>query len=355
MRPRHDSLTTEVVVYVGEGHDLYHTSRLLTGLCALDARGAVSLRYRTAPADSRWLVGDAVVVCLDLNAGSRLRVAIDLRDGLGVSRPILDYADVYLKRAFYRPELAELPPDLAAKLRPFGLNYGCRSGASTVRLLRAIGWRIAAQGQRGLARLRQYFATPGPAAFEQSPTAPVEARVMFQTRLWTSAEVPAEEVEPLNSGRVAMVRALKRAFKDRFVGGLVPTPLALASYPDEVTPHPSRYAQYLALKKRCLISVYTRGVEHSLAFKLGETIAAAQCLVSVPLRYELPSPFLADRNYLSFETTDEAVSACQRLLDDRDAAMAMRHANHAYYVREVEPARHVENAIARARLRTQLS
>ena len=66
-----------------------------------------------------------------------------------------------------------------------------------------------------------------------------------------------------------MVRALKAAFGDRFVGGLMATPLALERYPHDVTPHSSKYAEYLAVKKRCLVSVYTRGVEHSLAFKLG--------------------------------------------------------------------------------------
>ena len=103
---------------------------------------------------------------------------------------------------------------------------------------------------------------------------------------------------------------------------------------------------YLARKKRCLISVYTRGIEHSLAFKLGETLAASQCLVSVPLRYSLPTPLVAGTNYLPFETPDECVAACEELLGSPERARAMRHANHAYYVSEVEPAAHVRKIIA---------
>ena len=341
-------MTPRVSVYVGPSHDLYHTSRVLTGLCALHARGAIALRY-VVPSDAstQWLVRDPVVVCLDVVDVSDRRLAIDLRDGLGISRPILDNVDVYLKRAFYRPEVDELPFELAQKVRPFGLNYGCRSTASTLRMLGTIGWPLAREGRRGIARLRQYLSTPGPSTFEQSPDAPVEARVVFQTRLWSSGEVPEEEVEPLNEGRVAMVRALRAAFGDRFVGGLVPTPLAVARYPGEITPHSSRYSEYLALKKKYLVSVYTRGVEHSLAFKLGETIAASQCLVSVPLRYELPRPLVPGENYLSFATTDDAVRACQQLFDDPQLAHAMRTANHAYYLREVEPAVHAANVLRR--------
>ena len=319
---------------------------MLTGLCALHDRGEIVLRYVSPHGDQDWLVGDPVVVCMDIERGIMRRVALDLRDGLGISQPIIDRVDHYLKRAFHPPEVESLPA-YASKIRPFGLNYGCRSAASSYRLLRTIGWALPRQGRAGFARLRQYFSTPGPRAFEQAPDAAVEPRVAFQTRLWTSAEVPPEEVEPLNEGRVAMVRTLQRAFGARFVGGLMPTPLALSRYPDEVTPHSSRYATYLALKKRCLISIYTRGVEHSLAFKLGETIAASQCLVSVPLRYQLPAPIVAGENFLPFENPDEAVAACDRLLTDPELAASMRHANHSYYRREVEPAAHAANVIAR--------
>ena len=115
-----------------------------------------------------------------------------------------------------------------------------------------------------------------------------------------------------------------------------------------MTPHPSKYSAYLAVKKRCLVSVYTRGVEHSLAFKLGETLAASQCLVSVPLRYELPAPLVASRHFLPFETAAECVEACQRLLKSPSLAVEMRRANHTYYLSEVEPAAHAAKVLARS-------
>ena len=330
-----------VVVHVSTAHDLIHTSLLHTGFCELARRGAIALRYRRPSGADAWLAGDPIVVCFDIEGPSPVRVAVDLRDGEGVSWPIIDRVDRYLKRAFYRPEVARLPPHHAVKLAPFGLNFGCRSAASTWRLLQTIGLPLAVAGRVGLRRVRQYLLTPPIAAFELDPSVPVSPRVTFQTRLWTADEVAPGEAEPLNADRVAMVRALKRAFGDRFVGGLVPTAFARATYPDDVTPHSSKYSDYLKLRQQCLIGVYTRGVEHSLAFKLGETFAASQCLVSVPLRYELPSPIEEGTHYLPFTTPDQCVAACQRLLDDPARASAMRHANHAYYAREVEPAAHV--------------
>jgi hypothetical protein len=340
-------MTHSVTVYVSPRHDLIHTSLLHTGFCELAARGAIALRYRRPSGADAWLAGDPIVVCFDVEGAAPVRVAVDLRDGEGSSWPIIDRVDRYLKRAFYRPEVERLPPQHGVKLAPFGLNFGCRNGASTWRLLQTIGLPLAAVGKAGLSRLRQYLLTPPISAFELDPSVAVSPRVTFQTRLWTEDEVAPGEAAPLNADRVAMVRALKQAFGDRFAGGLVPTPFALATYPGDVTPHSSKYSDYLKLRKQCLVGVYTRGVEHSLAFKLGETFAASQCLVSVPLRYELPSPIEEGRHYLSFNTPDQCVAACHRLLDDPALASAMRYANHEYYAREVEPAAHVMRMLDR--------
>lgn len=336
-----------VDVFVGPSHDLIHTSLVLTGLCALAEQGAVTLRYHHPPSTDRWLVADPVVIVCDAHGARSTRLAIDLRDGGGISRPIIDRVDAYFKRAYYPPELEHLSAELAAKVRPFGINFGCRSARSTARLLIAIGGPLALTGKSGLQRVKQYLLTPGPSVFEQGPEVTVEPRVAFQARLWTENEVAAGESEPLNRDRVAMVRALKREFGPRFVGGLVPTPFARAHFPGELTPHSSKYAEYLQLKKRCLISIYTRGVEHSLAFKLAEPFAASQCLVSVPLRYALPEPIENGRHYLEFESIDQCLAACDRLFADQELAQQMRRANHDYYLREVEPAAHIAGVLRR--------
>lgn len=338
----------QVDVFVGPSHDLIHTSLVLTGLCALAGRGAITLRYHHARAEHAWLAADPVVIVCDIHDARSTRIAIDLRDGEGISRPIIDRVDTYFKRAFYPPEFDRMPAGLAAKIRPFGINFGCRSAGSTARLLLAIGGALALTGKPGLQRVKQYLSTPGPTGFEQGPDAVVEPRIAFQTRLWTEQEVATGESEPLNRERVAMVRALKREFGARFVGGLVPTTFARQNFPDELTPHSSKYAAYLRLKKRCLISIYTRGVEHSLAFKLAEPFAASQCLVSVPLRYGLTAPIEQGRHYLEFETVEGCVEACHRLLSDLELARAMRRANHDYYLSEIEPAAHVARVIGRS-------
>ncbi len=288
-----------------------------------------------------------MVVVFDLHRQQTTRAAIDLRDGAGISQPIIDRVRWYLKRSFYQPELDALPADYRSIMRPFGLNFPTRSARSAVRLLSAIGGPLALSGTAGVHRLRSYLATPPPAMFLQRPDSPVQPLVHFQPRLWVSSDAPPGEADAVNEDRVKTVRALKRAFGTRFIGGLVATDYAREHFPEDLTPHSSKYTEYLQLKQRCLIGIYTRGLEHSLAFKLGETFAASQCLVSVPLHYEVPEPIQAGRHYLAFNDIDECVAACQRLLDDPALARAMRDANHDYYMREIEPAAHIARVIAR--------
>jgi hypothetical protein len=341
-------MTVHVETFVGPDHDLIHTSQVLTGLCALAERGEISLRYRYPRSDSdRWLINDPVVVVLDVHAASTIRVAIDLRDGEGISRPILDRVRWYFKRS-YSARDRELASDCRdTTMLPYGLNFPCRSFRSSARLLATVGGPIALTGRIGLARLRPYLSTPPPSSFEQLPDTPVESWVHFQPRLWVPDEVAPGEADAVNAERVTLVRALKKEFGKRFIGGLVRTAFAEQQFPNDLTPHSSKYADYLLLKKRCLVGVYSRGLEHSLAFKLGETIAAAQCLVSVPLRYELPEPLEPERHYLGFETPDECVGACRRLLDDAALAQQIRANNHRYYVEQVEPATHLSAVLRR--------
>ncbi len=340
-------MKTHVDVFVGPQHDLVHTSLVMTGLCALAARDAISLSIHCPRSESdRWLIGDPIVIVCDVRGSETNRIAIDLRDGEGISRPIADRVRRYFKRSFHSPERESLAAEIRDRVAPFGLNFPCRSQRSSARLLAVVGGPLLLSGIAGLRRVGRYLSIPPPSAFEQGPDVAVEPLVHFQTRLWAPAEAPGES-EAINDDRVNMVRALKRAFGKRFVGGLVATEFAKQHYPDDLTPHSSRTRDYLRQKRRCLIGVYTRGLEHSLAFKLSETFAASQCLVSVPLRDALPAPLEPGRHYLEFDTPDACVTACERLLADPALAASMRRANFDYYRREIEPAAHLRRLLDR--------
>lgn len=331
---------------------LYHPTALYTGLDALARRADIILRLRSPQSQAeRLLVEKSMIVCLKVKArdiGEEQIIAVDLHDRSDLfATNALEGCDIYLKRSFHRPDIASLPANLANKISPFGLNYACRTHASTLRLLCAAGARFALQGLDGLRHLRGLLILPTVREFEQDPGTSVEPTVVFQTRVWDSYDTAPGEDEAINEGRVGLIRALRGAFGHRFVGGLVPTELALKRYPREVTTHSSKRKQYTAMSKKSLIGIYTRGLHNSTAFKLAECLAASQCIVAEPPRNELPVPLEPGRHFLPFQTPDECVGACRRLFDDQQLANAMRRENHDYYRAEVEPAAHVTRILER--------
>lgn len=336
--------------------DLYHTSKVYTGLFALQERGALRVRRDGlhVPPTEPWLVFLEVT-----RERTTRRCAIDLHDRSDLFSPAgLAHGDRYFKRSYHAPDVARLPAGQRKKVLPFGLNYGCRGRAATRWLLWWLGpgvasrmLRSAVSARAGLRedwqQVKTFLTLPRASEFEQEPHAEVEPVVFFQTRVWEPEEVYPDDPTAINEERSALVRALRRAFGERFWGGLVPTAYALEHYADLLTREAYRRRAYVARAKRAMVAVYTRGLHHSLAFKLPEYLASAKAIVADELRNTLPTPLRAGVHYLPFRDPEECVQMCARLLNNRDHAAAMRRANHRYYQAEVEPAAHLLNCLAR--------
>jgi hypothetical protein len=189
--------------------------------------------------------------------------------------------------------------------------------------------------------LRAYFGLPRPEAYERAASDVIKPVIIFQTRVWEEQDAVAEAAGGVNEGRLALVRALRSAFGERFRGGLVPTPYAVARYPDLVVRDQFRRSEYIAMSRQCLVGVYTRGLHYSNAFKLAEYLAASQCIVGERLRQQLPEPLVEGKNFLPFATIEECLAGCDRLLSAPGLAADMQAANHAYYRQEAEPAAHM--------------
>jgi hypothetical protein len=297
------------------------------------------------------------VECLERRRS--LLIGIDLRDQSDVfTHDVLDRCDVYFKRDCFSPDLEALPEEVRHKVHPFGLNYACASASSRRKCVSAFAAMWLSAGlrsprqftstvSRDLRALRAYVLSPDYDAFEQSPDVELEPLVLFQTRVWPP-QATTEHLQEVNEQRAALVRTLRRELGQRFLGGLVPTEFARKHYSDVLTDLPSRRRWYPRVAKRGLIGIYTRGLHHSLAFKLPEYLAAAKCIVSQPLRNELPTPLVKGRNYLEFGSHGECVEHCERLLRDRALASGMRRTNYEYYESEVRPSAHMLKCLTRA-------
>jgi hypothetical protein len=77
-------------------------------------------------------------------------------------------------------------------------------------------------------------------------------------------------------------------------------------------------------------------------------LAAGAAIVSQPFHFELPEPLQPGINFLPFESPEECVQQCKRLLEDLDLAERMRSENLMYYRRYVRPEAYVRDLLDRA-------
>lgn len=346
--------------------DVYRTSKIVTRLCTLHTRGLVRFEPRIGidREETGRPGGEVFARCEVESVGDRksILIAFDLHDlSTQFYEEALQVADIYFKKSYYPPDIVDHAPNYTHKILPYGFNMPCASNLSK-RV--AIGWlmrlyaRMALRAPRTtLERWRRSWGTyrvfiDGPILrdFEQSSSVPKEPRVVFQTHVWSPEEVGPDNHEIVNQLRVDTIRRLRTELGERFVGGLVPTALAREKYPDILAVAPKRRSQFIRWSKRFLVGVYVRGLNYSYGFRFAEHLAASQCVVAHPDGFRNPSPVPVREgvHYLPFQTPDESVTQCRRLLADRDLAQQMRRANEAYYLAEIEPAAHMLRGLERA-------
>ena len=316
--------------FCGGNIDLYHFGRTLAGLYA---QADLSVRLRRVD----WIT-NAICAAIEVEG---LRIGIELSDHSDFwEQGLLEWCDVYAKRNIN----ARHPSASQQKIIPFGLNWACHSRRSMAAVLAALAPTLPATSKSRLREIYRYLVTPHWRAFEHDPSQPVDITILFQTRVWSAEEAPGESA--INEQRVRLLRALKREFKHRVVGGVVPTPFARSYCPELITDLSCRQSRYIQWAKKPLIGIYFRGLFDSIAFKMAEYLAASKCIVSEPILNELPAPLDFIRTYRSDE---ECLAACERILADPSLAQTQRQQSWDYYVKQVRPNAHMADLLLRAR------
>lgn len=344
-KPDQRSGRPRVTLWLGWDHDLYHISTLLTGLVELERTGRIYLHLAASRAGKDQNTGVRLDVAWE-GGGQIDRLAVDLRDdSRSWDAGLLADCDLYLKRSFRAASYTALPIAQRNKFVPYGLNYSTRTSRMTARLLFHYLKQLPSY-PASLARFHKHITkqlvfSPTPEFYEAAPDSAVERGVFFQTRVWNKESVPpSQDWQTFNESRAGLVRALRNELGPAFAGGLVPDATARQYFPDLLTTAPTRRGEFIAYSRRFLVAVSSEGLHGSVGFKMAEALAAARCIVTEPLGSELTAPLVEEKNILTYQTVDDAVSHCVRLLEDHNLAARQRANNHAYYREFVEPAAH---------------
>jgi len=307
-----------VVCTLSSRAELYHIAKTVTGLCQLESQDHINLTLRLSSS-----IGEHAIV---LEWGG-MKAGIDLSDHSDRLMPELSDCNPYFKRCI-RAE--DVKPD--DQIRPFGLNYSCRSTRATLRLLSLFG---SFNVIRRRSEWRRFFFIPLYTEYERKPAQNASPTILFQARLWDPVDCPGDE--HVNEERVRLLLALRGEFKERLAGGLAPTPYAMQHYPELLTKHPSWPSHYVRWAREHLISIGFRGLFGSLGFKIAEAFAASQCLVFEPTTAYLS----AEAPLAMYRSVEECIKTCDHFLSHPGDANELRNKAWEYYRTEVEPGAHM--------------
>lgn len=342
-----------------------YTAQVYAGLFDLRARGEIDITLRRLRSAVLRVPHSVYLECRDEATSRTRRIFIDLVDAGRLREPVLGAVDVYVKRSLRSPPGQS---SREAQVIPYGLQFAARTPAITAGARAALHWQASFRGGVAYSPLQRLQAaasaagrllrrgsvigqtSPHPlAAIESSTEEHKTHQVFFATRVYAPEEAPeAAEREAVNHRRVELIRALKAAFGDRFVGGLRPSAYAVAHFPDCVYRVEDNHAWHYRTGKQSLIHVNSTGLHGSTGWKFAEALAQQSCLVTEPCLDHLPEPLVDGVHYLVFDNVDTCVRQCRELLADPARAQAIRSAGHAYYLGAVQPEALMRSVLRRA-------
>jgi len=186
--------------------------------------------------------------------------------------------------------------------------------------------------------------------FEFYPFRANENKILFYTRLWDpslndSIAIKQDRTQ-VNQDRINYIRTCKKEFGSLFNGGLEPNSIALKTAKDLVmNPKVHTRSHFINKMRESNICLTSTGLFKSTGWKFGEYVAGARAIISEPLHFDLPGDFAVEKNYLSFQNTEELITSIQRLMDDKDLQFNIMNNNFQYYNNYVRPDKLVLNSL----------
>ncbi len=334
-------------------------SQVYAGLFNLQAEGKVELSIATKIKYPILLDGTSLALDVtDTRKKKTLSLLVDLNDNRGFAVPgVVDWFDVIFKRSYIQTRIDELPECSRNKVIPYGLNFNCGSEAVPIlklfcmhHMLRFRAARKPEQKRHTIKFQHQlrflfYLVKNNLSLNEQDfvghPGGPVKNSIFFLTRMFESDG----ELTKFSEDRIKLVTELKKEFGSRFYGGIVKDSIALRFCPKNLLCSKITRRQFTRTLKESDIAICTLGVGLSNPWKLGEAMAASRCIVSEPLRYELPEPLVNGENMETFVSVDDCLSACDELLHDPKKILHIKNNNWDYYQRHIRSQNLIERML----------
>lgn len=335
-----------------------HCQQIYTGISDLASQGDLDLEVEVSPNFSSNICGIPLVSCI---FDESINIVFDLSDGKKIiNKSFLNDADVYYKRSYDKAYHSTI--EHGNKIYPLGLNYLVYSKASFWKE-RFFATKSVKEKLKILFRYNKFISKQlniqdslyacETRNFEAIPYISSNPKVLFLARAWKPENVETEDKKlqrkKMNDQRAEIIRTLRDALGDSFIGGFLKEPYAEEMYSDcTVEKNITNKNNYLEIMKSCDICIATKGLDDSIGWKFSEYVSSSKAIVTEPLMFEVPGDFKEGQNYLSFSTSSECVHQVEKLLKNKLMRLDMMQNNYKYYYTNVEPKMLVLNTLLNA-------
>ena len=338
-----------------------HLYQVIAGFEKLASAGRIVLTYKTqsSGAADRLPYNVLAAECdfkrylFDMNDGYD-NLPENREDYISFYNALLDRCDLLYKRSFHAPmnaclthseKIRKTPPNCLITVKGSRAHCPVPCDPRREKLKKMV---------RSLPGSPHYNGHCYEDALEDLPRVRSSPNVVFLARLWdTAGEFPgqlntekAEERFQINESRAACIRACRREFGDRFVGGVSASVFSQREYPDLVVTDMkvTRKDRYLSTMKEFDIAIATTGLHKSTGWKFAEYLTASKAIVTESLFYKSAGTLTEGINYLSFLDERDCCEKIYRLFDE-SSRYAMMCANREYYTSTMQSDKFVATAI----------
>lgn len=337
----------------------HHLQQAYAGFSMLAFQKKISLKqqFLTPPkalvnAFSEQHIAQHYQSCFIAEIDSKVNIVFDMHDSYELNPYLLDQCDFYVKRSFQESHINEL--GLQDKCIPYGPFYEVYANQFDPFLLQRsfkskLDWKLKV---RSMMRASTIFdkITTAPREHTLSPTVlGASNKIIFSVNMHDPYDNPnrtKENIEwriQLIEQRADIVRALRKAFPNHYVGGVKDNATARKFAPDCILEDPNFFKKenYIQNLQQTTIGISTQGLFNSIGGKFGEYLALNKAIVTAPLDYYQGGGLSEGDNYLIGSSTEQMVEQCDKLLENKDLILAMSEANKIYYKNYLKPDRKI--------------
>lgn len=364
------------IIEIYTPQELNHSSYIQTGLFELEAEGWLKTKVVLSLSKRNGLlkITDKQVIetshphpktsfykLIDTQTGNHIQFATDLYDAsFSFSKFALEHCNYIFKRNFESASISQLPIEYQNNIRPFGLSFvslsSHRKGSFKFMIgLFVTNMRIALKLDRRIfTRLYNCFIEQNDHwksiqnarninQFESLKNTPSSNNILFQTRCFPHED--HLDVLQIHQQRALIIRKLRAEFNNQFIGGMIPSPVALRNYSDVISDLPSDPDSYLTTVKNTKYVVYTRGLANSPAWKLAEYLSQGKVIIAEKLTAELPVPLTHRKEVLFFNNEDEIPSLIREAMNNEELSKQLSQNARAYFEQYVHPKQNMKRIL----------